>query len=168
MVIRQDIYILSFITREMGKLKTHSPTYCIMDNWENMPYLTRTLDKIYLTGILKVQRLQISWQWLVFALKVPRYNQHCACLWPRTIRYYGICMHIDYYKFGSNWMVNAWDMMTSVNMIAADCLSHIWHQRIWHVGYLVGWWVPTRNASLLCRVSSQLTKSPNHLKMNRS
>ena len=26
------IYILSIITREMGKLKTHSPTYCIMDN----------------------------------------------------------------------------------------------------------------------------------------
>ena len=38
--------------KEMGKLKTHSLTYCIMDNWENMPYLTHTLDKIYLTGIL--------------------------------------------------------------------------------------------------------------------
>ena len=29
MMIRQSIYILSFITREMGKLKTYSPTYCI-------------------------------------------------------------------------------------------------------------------------------------------
>ena len=52
MIIRQSIYILSIITREMGNLKTHSPIYCIMDNWENMPYLTYTLDKIYLTGIL--------------------------------------------------------------------------------------------------------------------
>ena len=52
MMIRQSIYILSIITREMGKLKTHSPTYCIVDNWENMLNLTHTLDKIYPTGIL--------------------------------------------------------------------------------------------------------------------
>ena len=43
--------IISIVTREMGKLKTHSPTYCIMDNWKNMLYLTHTLDKIYLAGI---------------------------------------------------------------------------------------------------------------------
>ena len=52
MIIRQSICILSTITREMGKLKTHSPTYCMMDNWENMRNLTHTLGKIYLTGIL--------------------------------------------------------------------------------------------------------------------
>ena len=52
MIIRQSIYILSIITREMGKLKTHSPTYCIMDNGENMLNLTHTLEKVYLTGIL--------------------------------------------------------------------------------------------------------------------
>ena len=52
MVIRQSINILSIITRDMGKLKTYSPTYCIMDNGENMLNLTHTLDKIYLTGIL--------------------------------------------------------------------------------------------------------------------
>ena len=52
MIIRQSIYILSVITTEMGKLKTYSPTYCIMDNGENMLNLTHTLDKIYLTGIL--------------------------------------------------------------------------------------------------------------------
>ena len=33
---------------------------CIMDKWENMLNLTHTLDKIYLTGILLVQCLQIS------------------------------------------------------------------------------------------------------------
>ena len=63
MIVKQSIYILyilSIITREMSKLKTHSPTYCIMDKWENMPYLTHTLDKIYLTGILWVQCHQIS------------------------------------------------------------------------------------------------------------
>ena len=38
----QSIYILSIITTEMGKLKTHSPTYCIIDNWESMPDLTHT------------------------------------------------------------------------------------------------------------------------------
>ena len=52
MIIRQSIYILSIITREMSKLKTYSPTYCIMDNGENMLNLTHTLDKIYLTVIL--------------------------------------------------------------------------------------------------------------------
>ena len=52
MIKRQSIYILSIITREMGKLKTYSPTYCIMDNGENMFNLTHTLDKIYLTDIL--------------------------------------------------------------------------------------------------------------------
>ena len=31
MIIRQSIYILPVITREMGKLKTHSPTYCILE-----------------------------------------------------------------------------------------------------------------------------------------
>ena len=35
----------TIMTKEMGKLKTHSPTYCIMDNWENMFNLTHTLDK---------------------------------------------------------------------------------------------------------------------------
>ena len=58
MIIRQSIYIHSIITRGMNKLKTHSPTYCIMDIWENMLNLTQTLEKMYLTGIL-VQCLQI-------------------------------------------------------------------------------------------------------------
>ena len=52
MIIRQSIYILSIITKEMGKLKTHRPTYCIMDNWENMDNLTDTLDELYPTSIL--------------------------------------------------------------------------------------------------------------------
>ena len=60
MIIRQSIYIFSIITREMGQLKTHSPTCFVIDNWENMPYLTHTLDKLDLTGILWVQCLQIS------------------------------------------------------------------------------------------------------------
>ena len=60
MIIRQSTYVLSIITREMGQLKTHSPTCFVMDNWGNMPYLTHTLDKLYLTGILWVQCLQIS------------------------------------------------------------------------------------------------------------
>ena len=51
-IIRQSIYILSIFTREMSKLKTHNPTYCLKDNWENMLNLIHTLDKIYLTGIL--------------------------------------------------------------------------------------------------------------------
>ena len=42
MIIRQSIYIISIITKEMGKLKAHSPTYCIMDNWENMLNVTHT------------------------------------------------------------------------------------------------------------------------------
>ena len=34
MIIRQSIYILSVITREMGKLKTDSNIYYVMDNRE--------------------------------------------------------------------------------------------------------------------------------------
>ena len=45
MMIRQSIYIISIITREMGKLKTYNPTYCIMDSGENTLNLTHTLDK---------------------------------------------------------------------------------------------------------------------------
>ena len=40
------------IKKEMGKLKTRSPTYCIMDIWENMLNLTHTLDRSYPRGIL--------------------------------------------------------------------------------------------------------------------
>ena len=36
MIIRQSMYILSIFTKEKGKLVTHSPTYCIMDNSENI------------------------------------------------------------------------------------------------------------------------------------
>ena len=46
MIIRQSKYIFSIITREMGKQKIHSPTYCIMDNWENMLNLTHTRQNI--------------------------------------------------------------------------------------------------------------------------
>ena len=60
MIIRQSIYILSIITRELGQLKTHSLTCFVMDNWENVAYLTHTLDKLCLTGILWVLYLQIS------------------------------------------------------------------------------------------------------------
>ena len=45
------IYYLNHY-KAMGKLKTYSLTYCTMDNWEKMPDLTHTLDKIYLAGIL--------------------------------------------------------------------------------------------------------------------
>ena len=45
----------------MGKLKTHSPIYCIMDSWENMLNLSHTLNKIYLTGINNI----INWSLLI-------------------------------------------------------------------------------------------------------
>ena len=51
-LIINEVYIISIITRENGKLKTYNPIYCIMNDRENMLYLTHTLDKIYLTGIL--------------------------------------------------------------------------------------------------------------------
>ena len=47
MMIRQSKYILLIITREMGKLKTNSPTYCDMDNWENMFNLTHSTKYIW-------------------------------------------------------------------------------------------------------------------------
>ena len=44
----------------MGKLKTHSPIYWIMENWENMLNLIHTFDKMYLSDILLVQCKMIS------------------------------------------------------------------------------------------------------------
>ena len=49
MIIRQSMYILFIITKEMRKLKTRSPTYCIMDNWENMLNLTHSTNYIWYT-----------------------------------------------------------------------------------------------------------------------
>ena len=46
--------------REMGKLKTHRPIYCMKDDWENGLNLKHTLDRIYLTGILIVEYFQKS------------------------------------------------------------------------------------------------------------
>ena len=42
MITRQNIYILSIITRKMSKLKTHSPTFCVMDKWQNVLNLTHS------------------------------------------------------------------------------------------------------------------------------
>ena len=33
--------------KEMGKLKTHGPTYCIIDNWEKMRYLAHLMKYIW-------------------------------------------------------------------------------------------------------------------------
>ena len=49
--------------KEMSKLKTHSPTYCIMDNWDNMLNLTHTLAKIYLVGIYDAMSSDQFAQW---------------------------------------------------------------------------------------------------------
>ena len=65
MIIRHkwdiSIYILSIITRGVGKQKTHSPTCCIidciMDNWENMLNLTHSTKHIWQAS-LWVQCLQ--------------------------------------------------------------------------------------------------------------
>ena len=37
----------------MGKLNTHSPIYCMKDNWENWLNLRHTLDRMYLTSIFR-------------------------------------------------------------------------------------------------------------------
>ena len=54
MIIRQSIYILSVITTEMGKLKTYRPTYCIMDNGENMLNLTHITLTYIMMLFLKI------------------------------------------------------------------------------------------------------------------
>ena len=57
MIIRQSMYFLSIIIREMGKQKTHGPIYCIMDNWNNMLNLTHTLDMIFALQPTQIIRL---------------------------------------------------------------------------------------------------------------
>ena len=54
------LYLLFYITRKIGNLKTHSSIHCLNDNWENLLNFRHTLDRIYLTSILCVQCLQIS------------------------------------------------------------------------------------------------------------
>ena len=61
MMIRQCIYILSIIANEMGKLKTHSPAYCMMDNWENMLNVTRTIDRQFISSMSSDKFAQ--WWW---------------------------------------------------------------------------------------------------------
>ena len=56
MIIRQSIYILSIITRGMGKLKTHSPTYCIIDNWEYTLYLNDVFS-VYPISLVMIERI---------------------------------------------------------------------------------------------------------------
>ena len=67
MIMRQGVYILSIITRGIGKLKTHSPIYCLMDKWENMLNLTHTLDKIesdrHFISSMSLDRFAQSWWW---------------------------------------------------------------------------------------------------------
>ena len=87
MIIRQSIYIISIIIKEMGKLKTHSPTYCIMDNWENMLNLTRTLDKLYLT--IKFQTRFAQW-WPWDGVMCKQTNTICK---PKRIRLFALIIN---------------------------------------------------------------------------
>ena len=60
MIIRWSACIITISIREMGKLNTHSPIYCIIKRWfKNWPYLRNTLDGMYLTSILEFQYLHI-------------------------------------------------------------------------------------------------------------
>ena len=46
MITRQRIYVPSIITKQIVKLKTHSPTYCIVDNWEHAKSYSHTRQSI--------------------------------------------------------------------------------------------------------------------------
>ena len=60
LIVIISTHILTIITREMGKLKTHSliHVYSIEGNWENWLNLRHTLNRIYLTSILYIQCLE--------------------------------------------------------------------------------------------------------------
>ena len=66
MIARQSIDILLIIPRGMGKLKTHSPTYCIMDNGENMLNLTHTRQNIsdrHFISSMPSDKFAQWWKW---------------------------------------------------------------------------------------------------------
>ena len=44
----------------MDMLNTHSPLYCLKDNWENWLNVRHTRDRMYLTSTLEVQFFQIG------------------------------------------------------------------------------------------------------------
>ena len=69
MIIRQSMSILSIITKEMGKLKTHSPTYCIMDNREyayillahSTNYIWQAFYKLVIDGWGIPWKIALTW-----------------------------------------------------------------------------------------------------------
>ena len=56
--MRTTTRILTIIIRKMGKLNTHSPIYCMKDNWQNWLNLRHARYRMYLTSMLD-QYLQI-------------------------------------------------------------------------------------------------------------
>ena len=115
MIIRQTIYILSIITREMGKLKTYSPTHCIMDNWEYMLNLTHTLDKIYLTGIYCYAQVNI----------LTKDTPQLVCLYS----------YVFFEQFSNRtWIPNVEYFRTMlskrVNLVSSPCYR--WHWSVWY------------------------------------
>ena len=141
MIIRQSIYILSIITREMGKLKTHSLTYCIMDNWENMPYLTKWCITQHLREIGKSDwnNLPVSqnatsniffnvWYRLGISVSDPQFS---------GITWYHFYARITTPKGG---YIHAFNSSWPRDTIYVSKLCHHWF-RLW----LVAWSAPSHN-----------------------
>ena len=83
MIIRQSTCILSIITREMGKLKTHSSIYCIMDKWKNMLNLTHMTKCNH--GMIDFTKC-IEWEFLSFL-----YSQRIDYHYPRQVLAFRYC-----------------------------------------------------------------------------
>ena len=87
MMLRWSTYILTIIIREMGKLNTHDPVYCMKDTWENWLILRHKLDRMYLINISYVQHFQIDMMILRRRKVQTNKNDH------RAMMYLVICGH---------------------------------------------------------------------------
>ena len=87
-IIRQSTHSLTIIRREMGKLNTHSPIYCIKNNCEKWLNLRHTLDRMYLTSdkcTIIDRNIVKQHQMLILSARVPYDKLLTAVLWSLNV-----------------------------------------------------------------------------------
>ena len=116
-------YVYSFNHHERnGSTENTQPHILYKNNWENMLYLTHTLDKLYLTGILQVQCLQIrfaQWWWWDGVM----YKKTNTTRKPKRIRLFALIINGTILMKTNSWF--SWNVCTISDRIW--CNKHLRH-----------------------------------------
>ena len=70
---RWGLHILTIITRDLGKLKTHNPIYWIQDNWENLLNLQHIRQHIHDNHIQILQQIHFQKFFMNFTVLTLQY-----------------------------------------------------------------------------------------------